>query len=169
MTVGTSKDRVIIDIGETVKQHAAIWDTVLAAHALSGCDTTAKMNGIGKGKVKRVLLKGVKLSKMGDPNAVWDDVLHEATNFVTMCYGCHKNDISECRFDIWSSKMSKKCATSAPKLKDLPPTRGSFEQNVRRAHLQTCIWKSASLTNPQIWILLTMDGVVMNWWKDSGP
>lgn len=74
--------------------HSTICDTVLAAHALSGCDTTAKMNGIGKGKSMCVLLKSVKLPSMGDPNAVWEDILHKTTKFITMCYGCNKDEMS---------------------------------------------------------------------------
>ena len=50
MMAGTSKDRALIDTGQTVNNHSTFYDTVLAAHALSGCNTTARMNGIGKGK-----------------------------------------------------------------------------------------------------------------------
>ena len=71
MMAGTSKDRALIDIGQTVKNHSSICDFVLAVHALSRCDTPARMNGIGKGKVLRALLKRVKLTGMADPNAVW--------------------------------------------------------------------------------------------------
>ena len=63
MMAGTSKYRALIDIGQAVNDHSTICDTVLAAYALSGCDTTARINGIGKGKVMHALLKRVKLIK----------------------------------------------------------------------------------------------------------
>ena len=45
-------------------------------------------------------------------------------------------------------KMSKKRVASAPDLKCLPPTTEAFAQNVRRAHLQAAIWRSALSSHP---------------------
>ena len=71
MMAGTSKDRVLIDIGQKPLYNLR-YCTSLSAPALSDCDTTAWMNGIGKGNAMHALLKGVKLPSMGDPNAVWE-------------------------------------------------------------------------------------------------
>ena len=48
---------------------------LLAAHALSGCDTAAYMHGIGKGTVVKVLQKGHTLDKLGDHEALMDDII----------------------------------------------------------------------------------------------
>lgn len=63
---GTSPTRASIDIGATVKQHSDIILYLLAAHALSGCDTVACIFGIGKATVVQNLLKGYKLEKLGN-------------------------------------------------------------------------------------------------------
>ena len=36
---GTSQERKVIDIGETVEKHKAIASQLLAMHAITGCDT----------------------------------------------------------------------------------------------------------------------------------
>ena len=36
-------------------------------------------------------------------------------------------------------------ASSAPPIQSLPPSSEAFTENVKRAHLQTCIWKAAVL------------------------
>ena len=54
----SSKARTLTDIGATAKQHADIACQLLAAHALTWCDTDAFMFGIGKAKAVKVLLSG---------------------------------------------------------------------------------------------------------------
>ena len=43
-----------IDIGATTKKHSNMVSEILAAHALTGCDTVAYLFGIGKGTVLNV-------------------------------------------------------------------------------------------------------------------
>ena len=45
---GMSSERAVIDIAATCRKHAAIVPHLLAAHALSGCDTVAKLSDEGK-------------------------------------------------------------------------------------------------------------------------
>ena len=56
--------------------------------------------------------------------------------------------MSDVRKDVWATKMGKPKVTTTPDLKVLPPTTETFEQNVRRAHIQTAIWKSAVESEP---------------------
>ena len=49
------KDRVTIDIKASEIEHRNIIPDLLAAHALSGCDTTACYFGIGKGTIVKTL------------------------------------------------------------------------------------------------------------------
>ena len=63
---GTSRMRAVIDIGATAKRYADIAGQLLAAHALTGCDTVAFMWGIRKAKAVKVLLSGCELLKMGN-------------------------------------------------------------------------------------------------------
>ena len=52
------------------------------------------------------------------------------------------------RYDIWLKRTSKRKVTAKPKLQTLPPTAEAFQENVKRAHLQACIWKSALSDDP---------------------
>ncbi|KAG0712045.1 hypothetical protein GWK47_019289 [Chionoecetes opilio] len=141
----TTETRTVIDIGATTKQHADIACQLLAAHALTGCDTTvAFMWGIAKAKAVTVLSSGCKLLKIGNPDMAMDEVVQEATHFVARCYGCASSEnMSSTRYEVWLGKTSKRKVTSIPKLKSLPPTSKAFEQNVKWAHYQGCIWKAA--------------------------
>ena len=79
---GTSSKRVICNIGETVRKHELIIPDILAAHSLTGSDTTAYMWGIGKSTVLKTLMKGHTLQKVGDPqgdiSAVKENTLFDA-------------------------------------------------------------------------------------------
>ncbi|MES9879341.1 MAG: hypothetical protein ABW185_00475, partial [Sedimenticola sp.] len=52
------RQRGVIDIDATVQDNLLVIPGLLAAHALSGCDTVASYFGIGKGKVLKVLRAG---------------------------------------------------------------------------------------------------------------
>ena len=141
--------RAVIDIGATAKQHSDSAGQLLAAHALTSCDTVAFMWGIGKAKAVKVLLSGGKLLKMGNTEMPMDDVLLEATHFVARCYGWASSEsMSATRYDVWIGKISKRKVTGAPKLKSLPTTSEDFEQNERRAHFQVSVWKAAIEKDP---------------------
>ena len=106
---GTSAaERTVIDIAATMKKHAAIIPQHLAAHDLSGCDTVARLSGLGKATVIKHLQKGHKLEQLGEPNAAIPEVIAEASSFVAACYGKRSTNISNVRFDVWLTKMAKR-------------------------------------------------------------
>ena len=81
------------------------------------------------------------------------------------CYGSKKRgSMSEVRIDIglWSTKMGRKSLTAASELKSLPPTTEAFEMNVRRAHIQTAIWKSAGEADPP-----ALDPTLFGWKREE--
>ena len=55
--------------------------------------------------------------------------------------------MSSIRYEIWITKFGNGAAT-APKIETLPPSREAFVENVKRAHLQTAIWKQAPSLDP---------------------
>lgn len=104
----------------------------------------AFMWGVGKAKAVKLLSSGCKPLKTGNPNIAMDEVLQEATQFISRCYGCRSSEnMSSTIYEVWIGKASKRNLMSTPSLKSLPPTSEGFEQNVRRAHSQVCIWKAA--------------------------
>ena len=140
-------EKKLIDIGSTVTQHANIIPYILAAHGLSGCDTVAQYYGIGKKTVIKKLQSGMALGKIGDIESSFDDVVEEATAFISSCYGFPSENMSICRVKSWFSKTGK-ARKSAPKLETLPPTTECFKENVKRGHLQIMIWKSTMSQEP---------------------
>ena len=76
------------------------------------------------------------------------DIAAECTQFIAACYGSKKRDMSLARIDVWSRKMAKPKLSKAPELKSLSPTTVELEHNVRKAHIQTAIWKSANEPDP---------------------
>ena len=48
--------------------------------------------------------------------------------------------MSEARVSVWTAQIRKPGMT---RVASLPPTTEAFSENVKRAHLQTFIWKNA--------------------------
>lgn len=88
---GTSQGRSTVDIQATVQRQQAITDDCLAAHFLSGCDTTAYLHGIGKITVARALKAGNNFRELGDFGAYIKTVIDESTSFIPACCGCKGN------------------------------------------------------------------------------
>ena len=65
-----------------------------------------------------------------------------------------------CGWQRWENKNTRQM----PKLQSLPPTSEAFLENVKRAHLQTCIWKSALEQDPP-----DIDATSFGWSKDLHP
>ena len=85
---GTSAaERTVIDIAATMKKHAAIIPQLLAAHALSGCDTVTRLSGLGKATAIKHVQLGHKLEKLDEPNAALPEVIAEASSFVAGVVG----------------------------------------------------------------------------------
>ena len=141
--------RCVIDIKATANKHRNIADCLPGVHALSGCDTTSYIYGIGKARVLKVLNSGKALKLLGAEDVHIDEVVAEATSFISTCYGIkHAGDMSEIRYSVWLMKMANTKISSAPKLRSLPPTSRAFQEHVRRAHYQTMIWKSSLSSSP---------------------
>ena len=156
------KERTVINIQATVEKHRAIIPSLLAGHALSGSDTVAACFGIGKGKMLKVLQKGISVDMIGNIHADWSDVMGQATNFTAACYGQPKaTSMSEARVNVWTAQIGKPGMTRVPKLASLPPTTEAFSENVKRAHLQTFIWKNALQLHPQ-----KLEPTDYGWMKD---
>ena len=143
-----SKERAILDIKLTQAKHKEIVTNLLPAHAISGCDTVACYLGIGKGRVIKHLKEGCDLSAIGNVDAPLQQVIDQATRFISACYGMKDStDMSHTRLLVWGKKNGKG-HSSFPNLSSLPPTREAFIKNVKRAHFQTVLWRTIN-TDPR--------------------
>ena len=140
--ISPKKNSTAIDIKQTATNHHSLISQLLPAHALSGCDTVASMHGIGKGTVLKAIKDGCDLSALGNKNAPLSDVIEQASSFISSCYGVNgSKDMTFTRLHVWLKK-SGKGQFSATNLSALPPTREAFCENVKRAHLQTMLWRN---------------------------
>ena len=115
----------------------------------SVCDTVPTYFGIGKGTVLKILNAAPdSLTMLGSLNAPLSEVVPQSTNFIASCYSkLAGNDMCEIRYKVWAAKFGN-TASSAPPIQSLPPSSEAFTENVKRAHLQTYIWKAAVLLDP---------------------
>ena len=93
----TKKGRSIANIGESVRKHCEIMPFILQAHAISGCDSVCRLQGIGKATVLKAMKKK-DLIHLGNLDSNIDDVIAEATDFIGECYNIPAGkDMSEKR------------------------------------------------------------------------
>jgi hypothetical protein len=90
--------RSSIDIKETAHKHADIVPSILALHALTGCDSLAATYGVGKTTAIAVARKGHTLGQLGQPTADIIEVVKQSTAFMAACYGCKtpSSSMTEC-------------------------------------------------------------------------
>ena len=76
----------LISIKKLVNAKQHIMPSLVALHAISGCDTVPMMFGIGKVKSLKVVKK-VPLIHIGEGNAELEEVIDKGKRFVGKCYG----------------------------------------------------------------------------------
>ena len=157
---GTSGERKVISIREATEKHKSNIESLVALHALSGCDTVPQMSGIGKKKALNSLMKGNSLILLGNTEEPFDLIVDECCKFISACYGAEKySTITNARFILWNKKLTNK---TAPLLKSLPATIEVLTENIKRAHYQAAIWKHSDKQNPP-----SLDPCEYGWYKDE--
>ena len=100
--------------------------------------------------IKKTLRAAFSLSCLGDIHASLHDVTKQATEFDGACYSHkHHTSMSEARKMSWAAKLDKG-STSTSHLNNLPPTTEAYIENVKRAHIQACVWKHALHSAPSL-------------------
>ena len=113
--------------------------SLLAAHALSGCNTTARYYGIAKGTVVKQLKKSLQLLQLGCTGSESKDTLQECAEFISSCYDSPTTNMTDCQIKTWQVKIAKDRKTVA-QLKSSLPTSESFELYVKKLHFQCAVW-----------------------------
>ena len=135
--------RKVVDIKATANKHRTITDHLPGVHALSGCDTTSYLYGIGNATVLKVLMQGKTVQLLGMADTNMDDVVSEATSFISRCYSAESDrKMLQQQYEVWLAIIAKANICTAPKLKSLPPTAEAFVQHINqttRHHYQTMI------------------------------
>lgn len=82
---GASRKRLCTDIGLSAASHSDITGSLLAFHALTGCDSVPGYYGSGKVGTLQ-LLRRRKLTKIGKKSSSREDVLREGKCFLSEAY-----------------------------------------------------------------------------------
>jgi len=131
-----SQDRVQIDIKGTVKKHAKIVKELLPGNTISGCDTVGVYHGIGKGTVVKMLKAGHKLSAIGDVDSSHEEVMRQATKFISACYGYpNSKSLSEARLFVWAKRTEKESLqhqNSVRYLQQLRRSKRTYSERITR-------------------------------------
>ena len=152
----------LISIKKSVNAEQHIMPSLVALHAISGCDTVPVMFGIGKVKSLKVVEK-VPLVHIGEVNAELEEVIDKGKRFVAKCYGQVETRSSKNRRSIWINKTdgAKKTA-KPPALQSLQPTDEALEINIKRAHYVAILWKNCITGTPP-----ELDPLEYGWEKDG--
>lgn len=131
-----------------------------AAHALTGCDSTNAMFGIGKKTMYAALERelGSSQSDYGLAN-VNDPKWMEAARYLIIAMYKSKNK-KKCRI---LDELRHHLATTTDKLVvQLPPTEDAFREHALRARFQTLIWCRSHIPKPEL-----DDPTKCGWFKDE--
>jgi hypothetical protein len=131
-----------------------------AAHAITGCDTTSSLFGIGKRTVFKVLKDSPEnfrdVSILADCDT--DKSIDATRKLVCRLYD-QKGKLKEDHVDL--NKLRVRLATLRDAcLVKLPPCEATFTQHVLRSSLQINIWITAHVAKPP------MKSAVLFGWED---
>ena len=113
-----------------------------AFHALTGCDTTSALSGIGKKKPWNVFIRSAahqeSLTILGQQPEVDEETAKKCEAFICDLYPSYKKSpktADELGYIIFCQKK--------PNSEALPPTSDSLRQHINRANYQTHIWRKS--------------------------
>ena len=150
----------VLSINATAKNLGDHCCSILAMHALSGCDTTSYP--VGKGKVSALkamtIVPGKLLHCIGEAEATDLQITKATRTFFLALYN-QRNSVTldAARYDIYRKRKRP------PALKTLPPTERNMHLHGRRAHLQVLLWKAADQADPP-----AVDITLFGWDKKMG-
>ena len=140
-------DGRVVDITATAEKLGCKYFQLLAVHAITGCDTVSYFFGKGKVSAVSIMMKhDIDLEIIGIPDAELSDVIAAGRKFISILYKekVSTTSMNKIRYTIFRSKRD------TPKIKSLPPTDPALDEHIKRAHLQTMLWKSADEKEPPI-------------------
>lgn len=117
--------------------------SLLAFHAITGCDTTSQFAGIGKQTAWKVFDSSPRLIEhLGEDCPPEASVLADAEAFVCQLYNYGTDGVDIDKERAAAFRKVKK------NLDSLPPTKDALHLHIHRANFQSMIWKNAKEPRP---------------------
>ena len=109
---------------------------LLPFHAITGLDSTSFISGHSKKTAFHVFLEHKMLLEGFSEVPLSSDTMKNVESFVCKIYKIKDtNDINAARVKLFKKAVQ-------PEL--LPPTRGTLEYHIKRAHIQSAVWRQAT-------------------------
>lgn len=124
-------------------------ENILFAHAISGCDTTSRLYGVGKHLVFKKLLSDSEFRKhaeifLSGPDTPHDRIIEAGEKAIVSMYNGGKNDsLDKLRCQRFKEKVVRCSKEILPQV--LPPTSGAAKYHSLRVFYQISEWKGESL------------------------
>lgn len=143
MMSGTSKKRRYIPIDAVFnKLPNGSAGSLLAFHALTGCDTTSYIANNTKRSSWKIFKDYHALLKNVGIGELTEETIKSSETFVCRIYNVHRTDSVDAARHLLFSKMGKPEA--------VPPTSDALCFHLMRVHYQTMIWRNAHCPTPEL-------------------
>lgn len=138
MKAGTSKKQKYIPVHEIrlILTHDQVV-SLLAFHAITGCDSVSQIAGHTKKTAWMVFKTDYNLLNGLGENPLTTDSCKNAEKFICKLYNL-QNDINTC------DQARVKLFSKGRPQESLPPTSDAVYLHIKRAHYQTTVWKQAN-------------------------
>ena len=136
MKSGTSKKRRYIPIDAVFnKLPSGSASSLLAFHALAGCDTTSYIANHTKRSSCKIFKEHHGLLKNLGIGELTDDTIQSSETFVCRIYNAHRTDSIDAARHLLFSKTGKPEA--------MAPTSDALHFHLKRVHYQSMMWRNA--------------------------
>lgn len=148
----SAKPNRITDINQLQDKIGFMKNSILFAHAVSGCDTTSAMYKKGKLSTYRILEKRqdlrTKVEIFLDPNAERGVIIATGEYFLLALYGAQKSmkSLNDLRFSKFHNITARQTLNKNFELATLPPTTDGAAQHSLRVYHQIQEWLGNSLS-----------------------
>jgi hypothetical protein len=120
-------------------------------HAISGCDTTSKLYGVGKRAALKKFMDSQKLKELGDVFMKifqMEDIIKSGERIITNMYGgVPSESLNVLRYKQFASKFAT--GKEVIQIHTLPPTTEAAVYHSLRVYYQAQIW----IGEPEIWLV----------------
>ena len=148
-------------------------ENLLFIHALTGCDTTSRLQGIGKGTALKRLSSSSELCKLGQKfmqsSADPTEIIKAGEKAIMILYHVKGNNtLDSMRYTKFLDLVSTKLNQVEPS--SLPPTSSSAKYHSMRVYLQVQQWKDPKCSlKPEHWGWRKSKGVYIPIASDLEP
>ena len=141
MMAGTKQKRKYIPVDDILQQlPSGSESSLLAFHALTGCDSTSFISNHSKRTAFKVFTEHHELLQQLGNGELSEEVILNAEEFICRVYGiCKTKSVDEARYMLFGK-------TTKPEA--LPPTSDALYQHIKRVHYQSLVWNLASCPKP---------------------